>query len=191
MGLGAFSCIRPMYMYTLVYFLAAKLKKLSNRFCSNFERYICSYKMKLIMMYKYFYVGPAVHLKLFDSSRTIYFLMERMMKRDNYGCNNFNLSPPFSIDKLLESAELLSGTTNVYNCTTSDGHREMERKKMGNKSYVRDIQVEVVRGHPMVLNLQPQLADKLEFWEIHFKSQSYINKQVLSLSYYRKNYIDE
>ncbi|XP_022337597.2 tRNA pseudouridine synthase-like 1 [Crassostrea virginica] len=88
------------------------------------------------------------------------------------------LSPPFSVDKLLESAELLSGTTNIYNCTTSDGHREMERKKMGNKSYVRDIQVEVVRGHPMLLDLQPQLADKLEFWEIHFKSQSYINKQI-------------
>ena len=49
---------------------------------------------------------------------------------------------------------------------------------MGNKSYVRDIQVEVVRGNPMVLDLQPQLANKLEFWEIHFKSQSYINKQV-------------
>ena len=104
--------------------------------------------------------------------------MVRMMKRDNYRCNHFYFSPPFSVDKLLESAELLSGTTNIYNCTTSDGHREMERKKMGNKSYIRDIQVDVVRGHPMLLNLQPHLAEKLEFWEIHFKSQSYINKQV-------------
>ena len=62
MGLGAFSCIRLMYMYTLVYFLAAKFKKLCNRFCSNFECYICRYKMKLIMIYKYFYVGLAVRL---------------------------------------------------------------------------------------------------------------------------------
>ena len=101
-----------------------------------------------------------------------------MTKKDNYRSNHFYFSPPFSVDKLLESAELLSGTTNIYNCTTSDGHREMERKKMGNKSYVRDIQVDVVRGHPMLLDLQPQLAHNLEFWEIHFKSQSYINKQV-------------
>lgn len=90
----------------------------------------------------------------------------------------FFLSPPFSIDKLIESAEIMSGVNNIYNCTTSSGHREMNRKVAGNKSYIRNIQIDIKRGHPMMLNLQPRMADKLEFWEIHFKSHSYIYKQV-------------
>lgn len=91
----------------------------------------------------------------------------------------FFWSPPFSIDKLIESAEIMSGVNNIYNCTTSNGHREMNKKKAGNKSYIRNIQIDIKRGHPMMLNLQPLMADKLEFWEIHFKSHSYIYKQVL------------
>lgn len=54
----------------------------------------------------------------------------------------------------------------------------MNRKVAGNKSYIRNIQIDIKRGHPMMLNLQPRMADKLEFWEIHFKSHSYIYKQV-------------
>lgn len=91
----------------------------------------------------------------------------------------FFWSPPFSIDKLIESAEIMSGVNNIYNCTTSNGHREMNKKKAGNKSYIRNIQIDIKRGHPMMLNLQPLMADKLEFWEIHFKSHSYIYKQVI------------
>lgn len=73
----------------------------------------------------------------------------------------------------------MSGVNNIYNCTTSNGHREMNKKKAGNKSYIRNIQIDIKRGHPMMLNLQPLMADKLEFWEIHFKSHSYIYKQVI------------
>lgn len=93
-------------------------------------------------------------------------------------CFFFFWSPPFSIDKLIESAEIISGVNNIYNCTTSSGHREMNRKVAGNKSYIRNIQIDIKRGHPMMLNLQPRMADKVEFWEIHFKSHSYIYKQV-------------
>ncbi|XP_061163167.1 tRNA pseudouridine synthase-like 1 [Saccostrea echinata] len=88
------------------------------------------------------------------------------------------LSPPFCVDKLIESAEILSGVNNIYNCTPGMGHREMEKKTHGNKSYIRDVQIEVGRGHPMLLGLHPQLAQQLEFWEIQFKSHSYIYKQI-------------
>lgn len=98
------------------------------------------------------------------------------------------LSPPFSIDKLIESAEIMSGVNNIYNCTTSNGHREMNKKKAGNKSYIRNIQIDIKRGHPMMLNLQPLMADKLEFWEIHFKSHSYIYKQIRRMVGYMVGY---
>lgn len=98
------------------------------------------------------------------------------------------LSPPFSIDKLIESAEIMSGVNNIYNCTTSSGHREMNRKVAGNKSYIRNIQIDIKRGHPMMLNLQPRMADKVEFWEIHFKSHSYIYKQIRRMVGYMVGY---
>lgn len=63
----------------------------------------------------------------------------------------------------------------------------MNKKKAGNKSYIRNIQIDIKRGHPMMLNLQPLMADKLEFWEIHFKSHSYIYKQVIESGFFLYN----
>ncbi|XP_048772356.2 tRNA pseudouridine synthase A-like [Ostrea edulis] len=88
------------------------------------------------------------------------------------------LSPPFSVDKLIESTEILSGVNNIYNCTSEAGHVQMRKKRGGNRSYIRNVQIDVRRGHPMLLDLHPHLAQELEFWEIHFKSHSYIYKQI-------------
>lgn len=45
----------------------------------------------------------------------------------------------FSIDKLIESVEIMFGVNNVYNCIIFNGYREMNKKKVGNKSYIRNI----------------------------------------------------
>ncbi|XP_063409363.1 tRNA pseudouridine synthase-like 1 isoform X2 [Mytilus trossulus] len=82
------------------------------------------------------------------------------------------ISPPFSMDKFLQAAEVMCGTNNFTSFTS------VKKIKEEFKNPVRTVSINVKRGAPYMAGSTEECQEKLEFWDVHIISKSFMYKQI-------------
>ncbi|XP_063409362.1 tRNA pseudouridine synthase-like 1 isoform X1 [Mytilus trossulus] len=82
------------------------------------------------------------------------------------------LHPPFSMDKFLQAAEVMCGTNNFTSFTS------VKKIKEEFKNPVRTVSINVKRGAPYMAGSTEECQEKLEFWDVHIISKSFMYKQI-------------
>ncbi|CAG2252678.1 unnamed protein product [Mytilus edulis] len=82
------------------------------------------------------------------------------------------IHPPFSMDKFLQAAEVMCGTNNFTSFTS------VKKITEEFKNPVRTVSINVKRGAPYMAGSTEECQDKLEFWDVHIISKSFMYKQI-------------
>ena len=86
-------------------------------------------------------------------------------------------SPPFDMDKFIQGAEIMCGTHNFLSFTSEKVLKEKEEHGIKQNS-IKHVNLNIRRSAPFIGDLNKNIQDKLEFWEVHITSKSYMYKQV-------------
>lgn len=76
------------------------------------------------------------------------------------------------MDKFLQAAEVMCGTNNFTSFTS------VKKITEEFKNPVRTVSINVKRGAPYMAGSTEECQDKLEFWDVHIISKSFMYKQV-------------
>ncbi|CAC5418195.1 unnamed protein product [Mytilus coruscus] len=82
------------------------------------------------------------------------------------------LHPPFSMDKFLQAAEVMCGTNNFTSFTS------VKKITEEFKNPVRTVSINIKRGAPYMAGSTEECQEKLEFWDVHIISKSFMYKQI-------------
>ncbi|CAC5367574.1 unnamed protein product [Mytilus coruscus] len=82
------------------------------------------------------------------------------------------LHPPFSMDKFLQAAEVMCGTNNFTSFTS------VKKITEEFKNPVRTVSINIKRGAPYMAGSTEECQEKLEFWDVHIISKSFMFKQI-------------
>ncbi|XP_076085599.1 tRNA pseudouridine synthase-like 1 [Mytilus galloprovincialis] len=82
------------------------------------------------------------------------------------------IHPPFSMDKFLQAAEVMCGTNNFTSFTS------VKKITEEFKNPVRTVSINVKRGAPFMAGSTEECQEKLEFWDVHIISKSFMYKQI-------------
>ena len=87
-------------------------------------------------------------------------------------------SPPFDMDKFLQGAEIMCGTHDFLSFTSEKVLKEKEALNGIKQSSIKHVSISIRRSAPFIGDLNKNIQDKVEFWEVHITSKSYMYKQV-------------
>lgn len=81
-------------------------------------------------------------------------------------------SPPFDVDMFLRAAEILSGSHNFLSFTTK------MFLKSPDSNPIKNMSICVKKSSAYMEDYQASSCEGMEFWEVHFRSKSFLYKQV-------------